>query len=79
MGAWVHRVVFDMPVTGGITENTISGKQGVNDIRRKDYGGPCTLSGTHRYFFKIYALDTVLGPDGSIDKKDRTHFLPLYF
>jgi len=35
-------------------------KQGITDFRRVGYGGPCPPSGTHRYFFKIYALDTML-------------------
>ena len=57
MGTWVHWVVYDIPVISRIEENTIPGKQGMNNFGRKDYGGPCPPSGTHRYFFKIYALD----------------------
>jgi len=57
MGTWVHWVVFDIPPVSMIEENSIPGKQGSNDFGRKNYGGPCPPSGTHRYFFKIYALD----------------------
>jgi len=57
MGTWVHWVVYDIPIISRIDEKTVPGKQGVNDFRRKDYGGPYPPSGTHRYFFKVYALD----------------------
>jgi Raf kinase inhibitor-like YbhB/YbcL family protein len=69
MGTWVHWVVYDMPVISRIDENTVPGKQGINDFRKKDYGGPCPPSGTHRYFFKIYALDGELGLEEGINKK----------
>ncbi len=68
-GMWVHWVVFDIPLIKEVAENSVPGTQGVNDFNRKDYGGPCPPSGTHRYFFKIYALDTVLDSDGMINKK----------
>jgi len=68
MGTWVHWVVYDIPVSSRIEENSIPGKQGRNDFGRKDYGGPCPPSGTHRYFFKIYALDTILGLEEGISK-----------
>jgi len=67
-GMWVHWVVFDIPVISRIEEDSIPGKQGINDFRRKDYGGPCPPSGTHRYFFKIYALDTKLNLAEGINK-----------
>jgi Raf kinase inhibitor-like YbhB/YbcL family protein len=70
MGTWVHWVVFDIPVTERIEENSIPGKQGVNNSGAKDYGGPCPPSGTHRYFFKIYALDKQLGLAEGINKSD---------
>jgi len=60
MGTWVHWVVFDIPVISEIKEDSIPGKQGNNTAGQKKYHGPCPPSGTHRYFFKIYALDTVL-------------------
>lgn len=67
-GTWVHWVIFNIPA--GITElpeevpldrKLPSGAmQGINDFRRLGYGGPCPPGGTHRYFFRIYALDTTL-------------------
>jgi len=60
MGTWVHWVVYNIPVIHRIDEDSIPGIQGINDFGRKDYGGPCPPSGTHRYFFKLYALDTLL-------------------
>lgn len=71
MGTWVHWVVFDIPVaTAQIQENSIPGKQGYNDFQRNDYGGPCPPSGTHRYFFKLYALDTILNLKEGIRKQE---------
>lgn len=69
MGTWVHWVVYDIPVTSRIGEDSIPGKQGINDFRRTNYGGPCPPSGTHRYFFKIYALDRELGLKEGVSKK----------
>jgi len=45
-------------------------KQGTTDFRSIGYGGPCPPSGTHRYFFKLYALDIVLNLPSSTTKKD---------
>lgn len=56
-GTWVHWVVFNIPVTGKIASYSIPGTQGVNTAGGMDYHGPCPPSGTHRYFFKLYALD----------------------
>lgn len=70
MGTWVHWVVYNIPLISRIKENSIPGTQGSNDFGRKDYGGPCPPSGTHRYFFKIYALDTELNLPEGISKKD---------
>jgi len=69
MGTWVHWVVYDLPaecnkLPEDVPEvNPISGGgvQGTNSWGRIGYGGPCPPSGTHRYFLRLYALDTVLG------------------
>ena len=58
MGTWVHWVVYNIPVQNAIAEASVPGSQGSNDFGKVDYGGPCPPSGTHRYFHKIYALDT---------------------
>lgn len=60
MGMWVHWVVYNIPLVSRIDEESIPGEQGRNDFGRGDYGGPCPPSGTHRYFFKVYALDAEL-------------------
>lgn len=71
MGTWVHWVVFNIPAgTVSIAENSIPGKQAGNDFGRASYGGPCPPSGTHRYFFKLYALDTELDPVAIQSKAD---------
>ena len=80
MGTWIHWVVFDIPLINRLEENSIPGKQGRNDFGRKNYGGPCPPSGTHRYFFKIYALDKILNLSEGISKKElekamETHIL----
>ncbi len=59
MGTWVHWVMWNIP-PGNIEENSAPGVQGVNSWGRNEYGGPCPPSGIHRYFFKVYALDTEL-------------------
>jgi Raf kinase inhibitor-like YbhB/YbcL family protein len=75
---WVHWVIYDIPanvteLAEGISkENTLSNgaKQGRNDFRKIGYGGPCPPpGGPHRYFFKLYALDTVLNLEPGMVKK----------
>jgi Raf kinase inhibitor-like YbhB/YbcL family protein len=70
---WVHWVLYDIPVgTGGLPEaaglKPQGGHDGTNDWKRTGYGGPCPPIGRHRYFFKLYALDTVLGDQGPLTK-----------
>jgi Raf kinase inhibitor-like YbhB/YbcL family protein len=63
MGTWVHWVLFNIPAgTGSLQENTDSGAMsaGKNSSGNTRYDGPCPPSGTHRYFFKLYALDATL-------------------
>ena len=63
-GTWVHWVVWNLsPDTREIREHSVpsGASQGVTNFRKRAYGGPCPPSGTHRYFFKLYALDTTLG------------------
>ena len=72
-GTWVHWVVWNIaPTTTRIEENSIpaGAAQGINDFGRKNYGGPCPPSGTHRYKFNIYALDTTLNLPPDSEKQD---------
>jgi Raf kinase inhibitor-like YbhB/YbcL family protein len=69
-GTWVHWVLWNLdPATAEIGEDSVpaAARQGTNDFRKRGYGGPCPPSGTHRYFFKLYALDGILdlGPDAT--------------
>jgi Raf kinase inhibitor-like YbhB/YbcL family protein len=76
MGTWVHWVLFNIPAgadglpaeipSDAVLENGAC--HGTNDFRRLGYGGPCPPGGTHRYFFKLYALDTMLELDSGITK-----------
>ena len=70
-GTFDHWVVWNIPAsTAKISENTVPGKEGMNGARNVGYMGPCPPSGTHRYFFKVYALDSELNLDFNSRKKD---------
>jgi Raf kinase inhibitor-like YbhB/YbcL family protein len=66
---WVHWVMYDIPPAAGqLAEGAAApagAKEGPNDWGRTGWGGPCPPIGRHRYFFKLYALDTVLGLVGA--------------
>ena len=62
---WVHWVLYDIPPSAsGLSETgkplPEGTREGVNDWGRPGYGGPCPPIGRHRYFFKLYALDSML-------------------
>ena len=68
MGTWVHWIMWNIPPNKKELPENISpdqkltdgSSQGITDFRQLGYGGPAPPSGTHRYFFKVYALDTKL-------------------
>lgn len=69
---FVHWIVWDInPLVEEIQEDSLpeGGTEGNNSFGTTTYGGPCPPSGTHRYFFRLYALDTLLGL-ASDSKKD---------
>ena len=76
MGTWVHWVLFNLPTTSrGLPEGVPTtpslkggGVQGRTSARSTGYHGPCPPSGTHRYYFKLYALDITLALDSTADK-----------
>jgi hypothetical protein len=74
---WVHWVLYDLPTDAtdlpeGVAASQLPAgtRQGLNDWKRTGYGGPCPPIGRHRYFHKLYALDTVL-PDLGTPAKAR--------
>ena len=77
-GTWVHWVLYNLPGDKiGLVENVPTtasvpggGLQGTNDFKKIGYGGPCPPSGTHRYFFKLYALDVGLSLKAGATKAD---------
>ncbi len=79
VGTWVHWVLYGLPATAtGLPEKVPAretlpdgSKQGLNDFRRVGHGGPCPPPGKpHRYYFKLYALDTDLSLAPRATKKD---------
>lgn len=78
MGTWVHWVLFNLPPGTNTLPEAVppeavlenGARHGINDFRKLGYGGPCPPSGTHRYYFKIYALDIVLGLQSGASKAD---------
>jgi len=69
-GTFIHWVVYDIPPdTETIGEKTDPGTLGTTSYNKVSYGGPCPPSGSHRYFFKLYALDRELGSGPGLNKK----------
>ena len=72
-GLFTHWILWNIdPKTTDISENSVptGGVQGTNDFGKRNYGGPCPPSGTHRYFFKIFALDMKLDLKPSARRAD---------
>jgi hypothetical protein len=76
-GTWVHWIIYNIPGDfAELSDSVISGRdiegginQGLNSWGKVSYGGPCPPRGTHRYFFRLYALDTMLDLKGPVDKE----------
>jgi Raf kinase inhibitor-like YbhB/YbcL family protein len=68
-GTFDHWIMWNIPVTAIIEQNSAPGVQGKNGKGENKYTGPCPPSGTHHYNFKVYALDILLELPSSTDKK----------
>jgi hypothetical protein len=77
-GTWVHWVIFNLPAnTKELSENIPpqqtfpnGAKQGRNDFGKIGYGGPCPPGGTHRYYFKLFALDNEINLEAGATKAE---------
>ncbi len=74
---YVHWVLYDLPPDcTGLPEDVSTAhlprgtREGVNDWKRTGYGGPCPPIGRHRYYFRLFALDTLLGDLGKARRDD---------
>jgi Raf kinase inhibitor-like YbhB/YbcL family protein len=78
VGDWVHWVIYNIPFSVNELAESIPRnktfdngiRQGINDSRKTGYDGPCPPGGTHRYFFKLYALDIMLDKDAGMTKRE---------
>ena len=78
VGTWTHWIIWDIPPGKGLPEGVAKSetlkdgtRQGKNDFKRIGYGGPCPPPGKpHRYFFKLYALDTKLEVKAGASRKE---------
>jgi Raf kinase inhibitor-like YbhB/YbcL family protein len=78
IGTWVHWVLYNIPSKViSLPENVQKSKRldigalhGKNDFRNFGYGGPCPPGGTHRYYFKVYALDSMIDAGPGLTKKE---------
>jgi len=68
---WDHWIVYNIPPhTTRIKSGTVPGIEAWNTFGKTAWGGPCPPSGTHRYFFKLYALDNKLDLGPKVRKKE---------
>jgi Raf kinase inhibitor-like YbhB/YbcL family protein len=82
-GSYVHWILWNIdPSAKEIRENSVpdGAIQGMNDFKKRNYGGPCPPSRPHRYVFRVYALDTLLDLDpnatkAGLEKKIKGHVL----
>jgi Raf kinase inhibitor-like YbhB/YbcL family protein len=72
-GSWTHWIVWNIPPTSEIPENTVPGVEGNNDFDLPIYGGPCPASGEHRYLFRVFALNGQLSLDKKTSKQQLEH------
>ena len=69
-GSFIHWVMWNIPPSNEIQEHSAPGVEGLNSDRKNIYTGPDPGSGTHRYIFKVYALDSKLDLPANSTKED---------
>ncbi|MGJ3238007.1 MAG: YbhB/YbcL family Raf kinase inhibitor-like protein [Anaerolineae bacterium] len=80
---WSHWVLYNLPPTVTELEEDIQpagtldngAMQGMNDFAEIAYNGPCPSSGEHRYFFRLYALNTMLDLEAGVDREEILHII----
>jgi Raf kinase inhibitor-like YbhB/YbcL family protein len=70
MSPFTHWIVWNIEPVAKIEEDSIPGIEGINNFRKIGYGGPCPSSGTHRYYFRVYALDRKLELKAGAGRKE---------
>lgn len=70
INTWTHWLVWNVPITHSLHENAPQGIDGLNDFCKHFYCGPCPMSGTHHYVFKVYALDCLLNLHANTKKRE---------
>ena len=84
MGTFVHMVIFNIPANVNFLPKGMpnddkyfknESRYGMNDFGRYGYGGPCPPSGTHRYYFRLYALDTMLDLDSGTKRSKLDNYM----
>jgi Raf kinase inhibitor-like YbhB/YbcL family protein len=68
-GTFDHWVLWNIPPAAAIAENSVPGTQGLNSAGQHSYIGMCPPVGTHRYFFKVFALDAKLALNANATRK----------
>jgi Raf kinase inhibitor-like YbhB/YbcL family protein len=68
-GTFVHWLAWNIEPAPTIAEDSRPGEEGTNDFGDKGYGGPCPPSGTHRYYFRVFALRSRLSLPAGANKK----------
>ncbi len=75
MGTWDHWVIFNLPpetyeLLEGVSKLPFGAQEGTNSWNKTGYGGPCPPDKEHRYFFKLYALDSMLKLVNGVKKEE---------
>lgn len=69
-GRFDHWIVWNIPTDEKIEENSVPGLEGLNNSGKTNYSSPCPPSGTHRYVFKVYALDAKIDLQAGSGRKE---------